>query len=133
MNEQKIINFLEKKNIKINKNINYNLKVGDNISLYYSSKIIDSNYEVITKKKGLGIKSKDHIFTGNIISIKGNNKFNKTFIIRKNINNIGVEITFNLYSHNIKKIIINNKGKVKKSKLYYIRKYKNKKIKFNKK
>ncbi|MDH3004538.1 MAG: 50S ribosomal protein L19 [Candidatus Shikimatogenerans sp. JK-2022] len=111
MNISKIINYLENK--YINKNLNYNFKVGDNITIYYSNTYKNS----LTKKK-----SKNYIiYKGYVISIKGDNKFNKTFILRQVINNIGVEIVFHLYSPNLEKIIVNIKGKVKRSKLYYIR------------
>lgn len=112
---KKIINYLEKKiiNFKIN-----NFNVGDNITILY-----------FINKKNKKIKKKYQIFTGYVICKKGNNKFNKTFIVRNIINNIGVEITFFLYSPYIKKIIINKKNKIKKSKIYYIRKLINKKIK----
>ncbi|WGH26078.1 MAG: 50S ribosomal protein L19 [Candidatus Shikimatogenerans bostrichidophilus] len=112
----KIINILENKYF-LNKN--YKINVGDNITVYYY------NYLNINKKK----KKNNQSFTGIVISKKGKNKFNKTFIIRNIINNIGVEITFFLYSPYINNIIINKKNKVKKSKLYYIRKYKSNKIK----
>lgn len=126
MEEKKIIKILEKKYIKKNNNINYSFNVGDNISVYY--------YNIFTlnkKKKDNFIRNQN--FTGYVISKKGNNKFNKTFIIRKIINNIGVEITFFLYSPYINNIIINKKGKVKKSKIYYIRKLLSKKIKIKEK
>lgn len=121
MNNNKLINYLENKFIKKKKEINYNFKVGYKISVYYNNNIF---YNSILKNK-----FKSQIFTGYVISIKGNNKFNKTFIVRKIINNIGVEIIYFLYSPFIEKIIVNNKGKVKKSKLYYIRKKLNFKIK----
>ncbi|WGH24615.1 MAG: 50S ribosomal protein L19 [Candidatus Shikimatogenerans bostrichidophilus] len=108
----KIIKYLEKKYLK-NK-YKYDIKVGDNISVYYS------NIEIG--------KNKSQVFTGYVISKKGNNKFNKTFIVRKIINNIGVEMIFFLYSPFIKNIIINSRGKVKRSKIFYLR-YNNKKIK----
>ncbi|MDH3004968.1 MAG: 50S ribosomal protein L19 [Candidatus Shikimatogenerans sp. JK-2022] len=121
--KNKIINYLEKKYF-LKKEINYNFNIGDNISIFFSNY---NEEKIINKKK------KYQIFTGYVISIKGNNKFNKTFILRKIINNIGVEITFFLYSKNIKKILINKKGKVRKSKLYYIRKKYSNKIKIKEK
>ncbi|WGH25163.1 MAG: 50S ribosomal protein L19 [Candidatus Shikimatogenerans bostrichidophilus] len=127
MKLNKIINYLEKKYIKVN-NINYNFNVGDNISVYYSYSNIKEENDKLKKRN----KVKNQILTGYVISKKGNNKFNKTFIIRKIINNIGVEITFFLYSPYIKDIKINKRGKVKKAKLYYIRKLFNKKIKIKK-
>ncbi|WOX79121.1 50S ribosomal protein L19 [Candidatus Shikimatogenerans bostrichidophilus] len=115
-NSNNIIKMLEKELIK-NKNKHYKFNVGDNITVYY--------YSTINKKN----KKKILFFTGYVISKKGNNKFNKTFIIRNTIYNIGVEITFFLYSPYIKNIKINKKGKVRKSKIYYIRKYNFNKIK----
>ncbi|WGH27620.1 MAG: 50S ribosomal protein L19 [Candidatus Shikimatogenerans bostrichidophilus] len=113
-NQKEIIDILEKK-FFFKKNINKNFNVGDNITVYY--------YTNIKNKK------KKQLLTGIVISKKGNNKFNKTFIIRNIINNIGYEITFFLYSPYINKIIINKKNKIKKSKIFYIRNYNNIKIK----
>ncbi|WGH28102.1 MAG: 50S ribosomal protein L19 [Candidatus Shikimatogenerans bostrichidophilus] len=110
----KIIKYLEKKIFFKKKKFIFN--VGDNITIYY--------YNIIKKDK----KNYKN-FTGFVISKKGKNKFNKTFIVRNIINNIGVEITFFLYSPYIKDIIINKKNKIKKSKIYYIRKLISKKIK----
>ncbi|WGH24800.1 MAG: 50S ribosomal protein L19 [Candidatus Shikimatogenerans bostrichidophilus] len=110
----KIIKYLENKYLK--DKIQYDIKIGDNISVYYS------NIEKLKNKK------KSQVFTGYVIAKKGDNKFNKTFIVRKIINNIGVEMIFFLYSPYINNIIINNRGKVKRSKLFYLR-YNNKKIK----
>lgn len=124
MEEKKIINILEEKYIKKNNNINYNFNVGDNITIYYYN-----NFSIKNKKNII----RNQVFTGYVISKRGNNKLNKTFIIRKIINNIGVEITFFLYSPYINNIIINKKGKVKKSKIYYIRKLFSKKIKIKEK
>ncbi|WGH27107.1 MAG: 50S ribosomal protein L19 [Candidatus Shikimatogenerans bostrichidophilus] len=116
----KIIKLLENKFFAKSKNLFFN--VGDNITVYYNNNYYNNNNN---KKK----KKKNQTFTGFVISKKGNNKFNKTFIIRNIINNIGVEITFFLYSPYIINIIINKKNKVKKSKIYYIRKIISKKIK----
>ncbi|BDT61532.1 MAG: hypothetical protein RDO_0600 [Flavobacteriales endosymbiont of Rhyzopertha dominica] len=110
---KKIINILKKKFIINNKKYNFN--VGDNITVYYN--------DIYNKK------NKILMYTGYVISIKGNNKFNKKFILRNIINNIGVEIIFYLYSPYINNIIINKKGYIKKSKMYYIRKKKKIKIK----
>ncbi|WGH26609.1 MAG: 50S ribosomal protein L19 [Candidatus Shikimatogenerans bostrichidophilus] len=112
-NYKNIINILEKKKFLKKKKFKFN--VGDNITIYY--------YNNIKNKK------KIQLLNGIVISKKGNNKFNKTFIIRNIINNIGYEITFFLYSPYINNIIINKKNKIKKSKIYYIRKYNNIKIK----
>ncbi|MDH3004592.1 MAG: 50S ribosomal protein L19 [Candidatus Shikimatogenerans sp. JK-2022] len=107
MKINELIKYLEKKYIKTSKLNKFN--VGDNISVYYY---------IIEKHK---TKSKIQVFKGDVISKKGDNKFNKTFIVRKIINNIGVEIIFNLYSPLIKNIIINTRAKIKRSKLFNIR------------
>ncbi|WOX79253.1 50S ribosomal protein L19 [Candidatus Shikimatogenerans bostrichidophilus] len=120
MKNKNIIKYLEKELLKKNK---YKFNVGDNITVYYYNSI----NEIDKKQK------KILFFTGYVISKKGNNKFNKTFIIRNTINNIGVEITFFLYSPYINNIKINKRGKVRKSKIYYIRKYNFNKIKTLKK
>jgi large subunit ribosomal protein L19 len=66
-------------------------------------------------------KSRTQIFEGLIIATKGRG-VNKTFIVRKiGANAIGVERIFPVLSPNIQDITLKSQGKVRRSKLYYLR------------
>ncbi|MFO7889614.1 MAG: 50S ribosomal protein L19 [bacterium] len=86
-------------------------RAGDNVSVSY--KIVEGDKERIQIFKGLVIK-------------KNGNNINSTFTVRKISGGIGVERIFPLHSPKISKIEVLRKGKVRRSKLYYIRKLKGK-------
>lgn len=75
--------------------------------------------EVHTKIKE-GDKERIQIFKGIVISRKGEG-ISKSYTVRKISYGVGVEKTFPLYSPNVEKIKIVTRGKVRKSKLYYLR------------
>lgn len=79
---------------------------GDNITVTY--KIIE------------GAKQRSQSFRGDIIKINGEGA-TKTFTIRKISNGVGVERIFPMNSPIISEIVINKRGKVRRSKLYYLR------------
>jgi len=87
---------------------------GDNISVSY--KIVE------------GAKERIQIFRGDVIQIKGQGS-TKTFTVRKISGNVGVERIFPLSSPAITGIEINKVGKVRRAKLYYLRKLVGKKAK----
>ncbi|MBI5183450.1 MAG: 50S ribosomal protein L19 [Nitrospinae bacterium] len=73
-----------------------------------------------------GEKERIQVAEGVIIARKGGG-IRETFKIRKVSYGIGVERTFPLHSPRIEKIEVIRKGKVRRAKLYYIRKRKGKK------
>lgn len=81
-------------------------KAGDNISVNY--KIIEGNKERIQSFKGDVIKRQGEGFTA-------------TFTVRKISDGVGVERTFPLFSPNIESIGLNKSGRVRRSKLYFLR------------
>lgn len=83
------------------------IKIGDMVKVHY--KIIEGKRERV------------QIYEGYIISIKGKG-ITKTFKVRKISYGIGIERTFPMYSPNIAKIELIRRGKVRRSKLYYLRK-----------
>ncbi len=83
-----------------------NFKPGDNVTVNY--KIQEGNKERIQSFKGDVIKRQGQGGTA-------------TFTVRKISDGIGVERLFPLYSPNIDSIKLHKVGKVRRSKLYYLR------------
>ena len=68
-----------------------------------------------------GGKTRIQAYEGVTIAIK-NSGINKTITVRKSMQGIGIERTFLLNSPKIKTIIIKRSAKVRRSKLYFLRK-----------
>jgi len=76
-----------------------------------------------------GEKEKIQEFEGQVLARKHGKKIGATITIRKEISGIGVEKIFPLHLPTIEKIEVLKRGKVRKAKLYYLRKTKGKKAK----
>ena len=81
-------------------------KAGDNITVYYTIKE--------------GEKQRTQLFKGDVIQIKGSGTTG-TFTVRKISHSLEVERIFPLNSPLIEKITVNKKGKVRRSKIFYLR------------
>ena len=81
-------------------------KAGDNISV---------NYKIVE-----GSKERIQSFKGDVIKRQGDG-FTATFTVRKVSDGVGVERTFPLFSPNIESIELNKAGRVRRSKLYFLR------------
>lgn len=66
-------------------------------------------------------KEKTLTFEGTVISKKHGEGINSTITVRKVIEGVGVEKIFPLHSPAVFKIEVISRGKVKKSKLYYLK------------
>ena len=80
--------------------------VGDTVKVY--GKIKEGNRERI------------QVFEGTVIKKQGGSN-RATFTVRKNSNGVGVEKTWPLHSPNVEKVEVVRMGKVRRSKLYYLR------------
>ncbi len=80
-----------------------------------------------------GEKERIQDFEGLVIARKHNKEIGATITVRREISGIGVERIFPLYSPIIKKIEILKRGKVRRAKLYYLRKIKGKRAKLKRK
>lgn len=89
--------------------------VHDNIPDFTSGDTVNVHYRVRE-----GEKERIQQYQGVVISERGSGP-NKTFTVRKISNNVGVERIFPLYSPFIAKIDIVRRGKVRRSKLFYLR------------
>lgn len=76
-----------------------------------------------------GEKEKVQIFEGIVIAKKHRKEIGATVTVRREVSGIGVEKIFPLHSPLIQKIEIVKKGKVRRAKLYYLRKAVGKKSK----
>ena len=83
-----------------------NYKVGDTVKVHF---------EIIEGKT-----KRIQIFEGLVIAIKGCG-VRKTFTVRKDSYGVGVERVFPVYSPRVIKVEVVRVGKVRRSKLYYIR------------
>lgn len=93
-------------------------KSGDTVTVAY--RIAEGNKERIQQYRGVVIKIVGH---GDL----------KRFTVRKMSDNIGVERVFPLNSPFIEDITINSQGKVRRAKLYYLRKLRGKAARIKKK
>jgi large subunit ribosomal protein L19 len=69
-----------------------------------------------------GNKERIQVFEGIVIAIKGKQSSSPMVTVRRVSFNVGVEITVPLYSPAISKIEVVKRAKIRRSKLYYLRK-----------
>ncbi len=75
-----------------------------------------------------GDKQRVQIFEGLIIKISAGSGVSRTFTVRKVVDGIGVEKIFPVNSPNVAKVEIVRASKVRRAKLYYLRKNKSFKL-----
>lgn len=87
----------------------------------------------VSQKIKEGDKERIQSFEGLVIARKHGKEMGSTVTIRKTISGVGVERIFPLHSPTIEKIEILKREKVRRAKLYYLRKLKGKGAKLKKK
>ena len=93
-------------------------KSGDTVTVAY--RIVEGNKERVQQYRGVVIKIAGHGET-------------KRFTVRKMSDNIGVERIFPMNSPFIESIVLNSEGKVRRTKLYYLRALRGKAARIKKK
>jgi large subunit ribosomal protein L19 len=91
----------------ITKKEHSSFKAGDTITVFYTIKE--------------GEKERTQFFKGDVIQRKGSG-LTETFTIRKMSNGVGVERIFPINSPSIEKIEVNKIGKVRRARIFYMRK-----------
>ncbi len=99
-----IIQAIEKEITPVDRQLDF--EIGDTVKVHY--RIVEGNRERI------------QVFEGIVIAID-NKGIGKTFTVRKISFDIGVERIFPLFSTRIAKIEVVRKGKIRRSKLYFLR------------
>jgi large subunit ribosomal protein L19 len=74
-----------------------------------------------------GEKSRIQIFEGEVIARRGGNGLRATFTVRKTSGGVGVERVFPLHAPVVEKVEVVRHGRVRRAKLYYLRKLRGKK------
>ena len=92
-----------------------NIRAGDTVRVHQKTKI--------------GKQERIQVFEGLVLAKKHGKGISATITVRKVISVIGVEKIFPIHSPTIEKIEIIKRGKVRKAKLYYLRKAKGKRAK----
>jgi len=105
------------------------IRPGDTVRVYQKIKEIISK----GKKKAGEERERIQVFEGLVIARKHGKGINSTITVRKIISGVGVERIFPLHSPNIHKIEVVSRAKVRRAKLYYLRKLVGKKAKLKKK
>ncbi|ARF18433.1 50S ribosomal protein L19 [Sporosarcina sp. P3] len=72
-----------------------------------------------------GTRERIQLFEGIVIKRRGGG-ISETFTVRKISNGVGVERTFPLHTPKLAKIEVTRRGKVRRAKLYYLRKLRGK-------
>lgn len=67
-----------------------------------------------------GTKERIQIFEGTVIKLS-NRGLNRSFTVRKISHGVGVERVFSFHSPKVAKVVVGQKGKVRRAKLYYLR------------
>lgn len=88
---------------------------GNDLPTFRAGDTVVVDYKIVE-----GDKSRIQSFRGDVIQIKGEG-MTRTFTVRKMSNGVGVERIFPLSSPNVDSITIVKHGKVRRSRLFYLR------------
>lgn len=95
-------------------------RIKENVPLFNIGDTIRIDVKVVE-----GNRERKQAFQGTVIQRKGSG-IHETFTVRKVSQGVGVERVFPLHSPNVSAIKVVRRGKVRRAKLYYLRKLKGK-------
>ena len=95
--------------------VNEQVTKGNELPKFRAGDTVIVNYKIVE-----GAKSRIQAFRGDVIQIKGEG-LTRTFTVRKMSNGVGVERIFPMSSPNVDSISIVKHGKVRRSRLFYLR------------
>ena len=104
------------------------IRPGDTVRVYQK---IPASAKAQARKKE-GEQERTQIFEGIILARKHSKEIGATITVRKEISGIGVERIFPIHLPNIEKIEVLRRGRVRRAKLYYVRKIKGKRARLKK-
>ena len=107
------------------------IKPGDTVRVH--QKIKEAPHKGKSSKKRETEKERIQVFEGLVLARKHGRGISSTITVRRIIDGVGVERIFPLHSPSVEKIEIVSRGKVRKAKLYYLRKRVGKKAKVKRK
>jgi large subunit ribosomal protein L19 len=103
---------------KMSENLLSKIEEGSNINDHPSFSSGDTVKVSVQVKEG--DKTRIQVYEGTVIAKHGNG-VHSTFTVRSISHGVGVERIFPLNCPNVKEIKVSSKGKVRRSKLYYLR------------
>lgn len=110
------------------------IRPGDTVRIHQKIKeIIISAAKSKAKKEKKEEKERIQIFEGVVLQRRGGKGLSGTITVRKIASGVGVEKIFPIYSPNIVKIEVIKRGKVRRAKLFYLRKKKEKEARLQEK
>lgn len=104
------------------------IRPGDRVRIYQKIKE-NQKKDKSSKEEG---RKRVQIFEGVVLARKHGKEISATITVRRIISGIGVEKIFPLHSPNIEKIELLKRRRVKRAKLYYLRKARGKKARLKK-
>lgn len=87
----------------------------DDLPVFNVGDTVQVHYKVVE-----GTRERIQIFAGTVLKIQGEGA-RKTFTVRRISYGVGVERTFPVHSPRVEDIVVTRKGRVRRSKLFYIR------------
>lgn len=109
------------------------IRPGDEVRIFQKIPASAPAYDKSSAGKKEGEKERTQIFEGTVIARKHRKEMGATITVRREISGVGVERIFPLHLPTIEKIEILKRGKVRRAKLYYLRKVKGKRAKIKSK